>query len=325
VLLPLVVLLAGCGSKQNALSPESHPAREISTLWWNMMIGCWLGFGVIVALLVAAYIRRGRAGIPFVRDADKGGTIVVLVLGIATPIVVIATLFFIADIAIIGDTQAPAAATTKMTIHVTGHQFFWAVRYPGTKAVTANEIHIPVRTPINLEVGTADVIHSFWVPQLNRKIDTLPGQINRILLYADKPGRYRGDCAEFCGLQHAHMGMYVFAEPRAQFDAWLAREAKPAPKPSTPAARRGLAYFLSGPCSSCHTIRGTSAAGFTGPDLTHIASRLSLGAVTIHNDPTHLAEWIVDSQHFKPGNQMPELSIPRSQLSDLVAYLETLK
>jgi cytochrome c oxidase subunit 2 len=191
------------------------------------------------------------------------------------------------------------------------------VRYPGTPVVTANEIHIPVRTSVRLEVRTDDVIHSFWVPQLNRKIDTLPGRTNAIELFADAPGRYRGECAEFCGLQHAHMGVYVFADPPDKYAAWLAEQSKP--------AAAGQGEFLDH-CSSCHAIRGTSASGDVGPDLTHVASRTTLAGLTLPNDRDHLRAWIHDSQHFKPGNKMPSFTqLPGSQLDAIVSYLEGLK
>jgi len=186
-------------------------------------------------------------------------------------------------------------------------------------------LHIPVATRINLVAKTADVIHSFWVPELNRKIDTIPGQENRILLYANKVGVYRGQCAEFCGLQHAHMGTLVFVQPKAQFRAWLKKQAAPAARPTATAARRGEQAFLAGSCSSCHAIRGTSARGYVGPDLTHLASRTTLAGLTIPNSRNYLARWIVDSQHFKPGNDMPDFRLRQSQLQSLVAYLEGLK
>src|SRR6185437_2047972 len=230
--------------------------------------------------------------------------------GVAFPILLIAALFVVADIFIIQTTQAPAADATKLTIRVIGHQWWWEARYPGTTAVTANEIHIPVRTPVRVEVSTADVIHSFWVPRLNRTIDTIPGKQNAIELYADAVGRYRGQCDEFCGLQHAHMAFYVYADPPAVFRRWLANQAKPARAPAGALAARGRADFVSGPCSSCHAIRGTSASGDTGPDLTHFGSRTSIGALTAANTPSNLARWIDHAQDLKPGNQMPDFEIP---------------
>jgi cytochrome c oxidase subunit 2 len=320
--LALVLLTAGCGTDQDALHPASKPAHEIANLWWAMMIGAWAGLGIVVLLLVLAWARRRRTGM---RGGDRAAMRVVVVGGIVVPIAVLVTLFVVSDLVVIRDTQAPAANATTMTIEVIGHQWWWEVRYPGHRAVTANEIHIPVRTAIDLKTTTADVIHSFWVPALNRKVDTIPDHVNRILLYADRAGRYRGQCAEFCGLQHAHMAMVVFAQPRAQFQRWLAHESQPAAAPRSPAARRGLRVFLSGACQSCHTIRGTSADGFVGPDLTHVASRTTLGAVTIPNRRHDLADWIVDSQHVKPGNQMPNIDLRGARLQALVTYLEDLK
>jgi cytochrome c oxidase subunit 2 len=203
---------------------------------------------------------------------------------------------------------------------VTGHQWWWEARYPGTGAVTANEIHIPVRTPVRVEVQTADVIHSFWVPRLNRTIDTMPGKRNSIELYADAVGRYRGQCDEFCGLQHAHMAFYVIADPPAVFRRWLAAQSKPAA-----ASGPGRAVFMNASCANCHSIRGTAASGDVGPDLTHLQSRSTIGALTLPNTRADLREWITDSQRVKPGNQMPDIRLKGPQLNALLDYLEALK
>jgi cytochrome c oxidase subunit 2 len=208
---------------------------------------------------------------------------------------------------------------------VIGHQWFWEIRYPGTAAVTANELHIPVRTRVNLVAETADVIHSFWVPELNRKIDMVPGHPNRILLYADKPGAYRGQCGEFCGLQHTHMGVEVVAQPPAQFAAWLRAQAAPARRAQAPLAARGEAVFTRAACASCHQIRGTRARGGIGPDLTHVGGRMTLAAGTIPNRKGFLAGWILDPQHVKPGNKMPGLPLRGRDLQRLLDYLESLR
>jgi cytochrome c oxidase subunit II len=324
-----VVPLAGCGGSQNALAPESHQARDIASLFWWMMGGAWVGLGLVVGLLAWSWKRRNRRG--FGRDVEgekpgeKRSWYAVVVLGIVMPIAVISTLFVVSDLFVIKTTQAPASTTTRLTVQVIGHQWWWEVRYPGTNAVTANELHIPARTPVRIEVKTADVIHSFWVPELNRKIDTIPGRTNVIELDADQTGRYRGQCAEFCGLQHAHMAMYVFVDQPGVFRRWLAREEKPASSPSGSFAAQGERLFMNGPCSSCHAIRGTEADGFVGPDLTHVASRTTLGALTIPNDVQGLLDWIVDSQHFKPGNQMPNFQASPAKVVALVKYLGELK
>jgi cytochrome c oxidase subunit II len=323
-----VLLLAGCGGSQDALAPKSHQAKDIASLFWWMMGGAWIGLAVVVALLVVAWKRRARgaaAGGHDSRAGERAGWYVVIGAGIATPIAVIVALFVISDIFVIRTTQAPAASATRLVVQVTGHQWWWEIRYPGTRAVTANELHIPVRTPVRIDVRTADVIHSFWVPALNRKVDAIPGRTNAVELEADATGAYRGQCAEFCGLQHAHMALEVIADPPAVFRRWLAGQARPARPPATPGARDGARLFTSGACQSCHTIRGTSAAGTVGPDLTHVASRRTLAANTISNDPPNLRSWIDDSQEVKPGNDMPNLSLTGPQLDALVAYLDGLR
>jgi cytochrome c oxidase subunit II len=326
----LSTLLAGCGGSQNTLAPHSHAASDISNLFWVMTGIAFGGLALVTGLLVWAWVTRRRRGFRATDPADphpgeKPAWFVVIGGGVVFPLMVILALFIVGDWAVLNVTQAPAASSTAMTVDAVGHQWYWAFRYPGTKAVTADELHIPVDTRVNLVATTADVIHSFWVPELNRKIDTIPGRQNRILLYADKVGVYRGQCAEFCGLQHAHMGMLVDVEPKAQFRAWLRKQAAPAAAPATGLARRGEDAFLSGPCSSCHAIRGTSARGFVGPDLTHLASRTTLAGVLIPNSRSYLARWIVDSQHLKPGNQMPDFHLTGSKLDALVAYLEGLR
>jgi cytochrome c oxidase subunit II len=322
-------VLAGCGGTQSTLNPHSHQSADIANLFWVMMAVAFGGLALITGLLVFAWFRRGRRG--FGSDPDdphpgeKPSWFIVVGMGVVFPLMVVVALFIVGNGVIIRVTQAPAASSTAMTVDAIGHQWYWEFRYPGTRAVTADELHIPVRTRINLVGTTVDVIHSFWVPELNRKIDTIPGRRNRILLYANRVGVYRGDCAEFCGLQHAHMGMLVFVQPKAQFRTWLKRQAAPAATPRTTLERRGQRVFLGSSCSSCHAIRGTPARGFVGPDLTHIASRTSLAGDTIPDTRSYLARWIVDSQHFKPGNQMPDLELSGSQLRALVAYLESLK
>jgi cytochrome c oxidase subunit 2 len=212
-------------------------------------------------------------------------------------------------------TAAPTGRT-PLTIRVIGHQWWWEVRYDGSAAVTANEIHIPVRTKVTAVVTTDDVIHSFWVPELNRKVDMVPGMANRLLLVADKPGVYRGQCAEFCGLQHAHMSVEVVAEPKAAFNAWLARNARPAAHGNTVFAEN---------CSGCHQIRGTNARADVGPDLTHFASRRTIAALTLPNTPGNLREWLRDPQHVKPGNRMPNLELSEPDWTALQRYVESLR
>jgi cytochrome c oxidase subunit 2 len=310
-----LLLCAGCGSKQDVLDPHSGPARGITSLWWNMLIGSALGLAIVAGILLLAYARRNRTDGP----SDRVAWGVVLGLGFVVPILVLCSLFLFANIFLLRDTSPPAAAATPsstLTVRVIGHQFWWEIRYPVVGAVTANELHIPVRTHVQVLVYTRDVIHSFWVPQLNRKVDAIPDQVNRVVIYADKPGRYRGQCAEYCGLQHAHMGMYVFADTPVNFRAWLHQQAEP--------VRRDEPLF-DDKCGSCHTIRGTRAIGNTGPDLTHVGSRASLAALTIRNSREHMRDWLRHPQDIKPGNPMPAVRLTAAQVARLVAYLESLR
>jgi cytochrome c oxidase subunit 2 len=324
VALTCVLAFTGCGSSQNALRPDSDATGQITGLWWWMLGAAWVVFLGVVAFLVLGWRRRHKEGLPIFGQSEMASTGVVVVLGVAVPTVVLVALFVAANLFVIQTTEAPAKTSTTMTVHVIGHQWWWEFRYPGTGVVTANELHIPARTRVNMVATTGDVIHSFWVPELNRKIDTIPGKRNRILFYADRTGVYRGQCAEFCGVQHAHMSMKVFVQTPAAFRAWLADQRRPARPPRSALQRAGQQVFLHQQCSSCHTIRGTPAQGKIGPDLSHLATRSSLAANTIPNDPAHLREWVSEPQHVKPGNDMPDLNLTSSQFRAVVAYLDGL-
>jgi len=289
-------------------------------LWWVMMTGAWIGFAVIALLLFLGWWRRSRPKLPF-GGGERAATALVIGLGVGVPIVVLSLLFVWADLFVIRATDAPAASSTSLTVRVIAHQWWWEVRYPGTAAVTANEIHIPVNTRVNVVGTTGDVIHSLWVPELNRKIDLIPGRMNRMLWDADRTGIYDGRCSEFCGVQHAHRVVRVFLQPQAQIRAWLTNMSKSAMFSDS----RGEKVFLAHACSGCHQIRGTPARGLVGPDLTHLTSRTTLAAGTIPNTRDELANWIIDPQAVKPGNRMPALNLAGPDFDALLAYLRTLK
>jgi cytochrome c oxidase subunit 2 len=316
----LVLLLAGCGGNQNTLAAKSHPQHEITNVFWVVFAVSCVGFGIIALLLLLGWWRRTRPSLPG-GGGERAATIVVLGMGIALPIALLTALFVWSDLIVTRSTAAPAPGTTQMTIHVIGHQWWWEVRYDGTDVVTANEIHIPVRTRVNVKLSTADVIHSFWIPELNRKTDMIPGLANRQLLIANVPGVYRGQCSEFCGLQHAHMAVEVVAQTRPAFRAWLAHQEKPAKA----SASRGAVLFQQQACSGCHTIAGTPAHGRVGPDLTHFASRSTIASLTIPNTRANLRHWIQDPQQVKPGSKMPDLQLSNADFAALTAYLETLR
>jgi cytochrome c oxidase subunit 2 len=216
-----------------------------------------------------------------------------------------------------------------MTVDIVGHQWWWEVIYnstdPSQTVTTANEVHVPVGQPVTLKLTSADVIHSFWVPSLMGKADLIPGRNNELTFTAEKAGVYNGTCAEFCGLQHAHMGIRVVAQERKAFDFWRQAQLKPAEKPSTPSAEAGETVFETSACTLCHNISGTPASGQSGPDLTHLASRSSLAAGTLPMGRGQLAAWISDPQGIKPGAQMPDVRLAPRQLNALLDYLMGLK
>jgi cytochrome c oxidase subunit II len=317
-----VVAVAGCGGDQSVLDPGGDQASEIATVWWIMLILSALIFGVVLALVLIAVLRK-RGAKPTEDRSGGGGTRLVLVGGLVVPGVVL-TVLFVLILASLGNEQEVSAQET-LAIDVTGRQWFWDVRYPSHGVKTANEIHVPTGRPVKLRVTTNDVIHSLWVPSLARKIDMIPGQANSVVFEVDEPGVYPGQCAEFCGLQHARMGFLVVAQDPPEFERWLEAQRLPAPEPDTALGREGQQIFLGSACSYCHRVAGTNASGELGPDLTHLASRRTLGARTIPNDRGRLAGWVLDPQHFKPGNKMPGTDLDGRELQALLEYLESLR
>jgi cytochrome c oxidase subunit 2 len=314
----LVLVAAGCGGNQNTVAPASPQEHSITDLFWVMLGGSIVGFGLVVALLWLGYARRARPGLP--RDVgERGATRLVVGLGIALPIALLIALFVWSDVFVITSTAAPSRRSTSLAVNVIGHDWWWEVRYPGTQVVTANEIHIPIRTRVYVSASTADVIHSFWIPELNRKIDMIPGQTGHIVLDADRAGMFRGQCSEFCGLQHAHMAIAVVAESQQSFRRWLASNAKPAR--SAPGAQT----FLDAGCGDCHQVRGSSARGDVGPDLTHLGQRATLAALTLANTPANLDRWIRHPQAVKPGSRMPDVRLSDAQWAAIDAYLRSLR
>ena len=252
------------------------------------------------------------------------------VVGVATGLTVLILFgLTIASVSVGKIVSASVAPTGSLTIEVTGTQWWWKVRYasddPSRILQTANEIHIPVGQPIAIRGNSDDVIHSFWVPSLQGKRDLIPGRPTLEWLQADRPGEYRGQCAEFCGLQHAHMAFWVIAETPDQFKAWMNRELQPAAEPSEEDTKRGRDIFLKSACVLCHAIRGTDAAAQAGPDLTHFGSRKTIAAGTLSNTKGNLAGWIADPQGIKPGTHMATVPILPTEMQPLIDYLESLK
>jgi cytochrome c oxidase subunit 2 len=308
---------------QSVLHPAGIQAARASHLWWTVF---WICAAVWVAVAIAALlaIRRGRQGASAATDGQLGRN--VAVAGAATVIVLIAILF---ESVATGRAEDSIRTPTALRIQVTGNQWWWDVQYendiPSLQVTTANEIHIPVGRPVRIDLLSTDVIHSLWIPNLQGKIDLIPGRLNELWLQADRAGVYRGQCAEYCGLQHAKMALVVVAEPSDDFERWLAANRAPAVPPSTPLQQRGKEVVEHGPCAMCHNITGTPAGAHGGPDLTHVGSRSTIGAGTLPNTPGYLGGWIADPQHIKPGNRMPTPGLDDEQLQAVIAYLESLK
>ncbi|MFD1324193.1 cytochrome c oxidase subunit II [Micromonospora sonneratiae] len=316
-----VLVLTGCGGDSpSTLDPAGYGARRVEGLWWVLF---WISVVIFVEVMVIlgwALVFRRRVG---TRVRTNDPIRFVALTGAGLPIIILVAVYGLGlrDLAALGDHPDESA----VTIDVIGHKWWWEVRYAGTDGVTANEIHIPVDETVRVRLRTDDVLHSFWVPELMPKMDLITGRTNETWLHAERTGSYRGQCAEYCGLQHAHMSLQVVAQPRAEFDAWLTRLAAPAPTPRTEAQRRGQVAFVQGTCAACHTVRGTAANGVVGPDLSDVGARWSLGAGALPNDRGHLGGWIANPQTGKPGNAMPPQPVPAAELPNLIAYLESLK
>jgi cytochrome c oxidase subunit 2 len=304
----------------DVLDPASEAGRSIANLTWFLFVaGAIVFVGVMVALALA--IRSGRAPRAHPIDERRARRLQ-LVAGGLVPAAIVVVLFVVTVRAIGVYSATPESDATD--IEVIGWMWWWEVRYPRLGIVSANEVHIPVGRPVRLTVRTADVIHSFWVPRLHGKLDLVPGRANTLRLDATEPGVYRGQCAEYCGLQHTRMGITVVAHDADSYATWTANEQAPAATPVDSLAARGAGVFEVA-CAACHTVRGTLATGARGPDLTHLASRRAIGAGTLPNTREHLMAWVADAQRVKPGNAMPTMHLRDDDLRAVVAYLETLR
>jgi cytochrome c oxidase subunit 2 len=304
----------------SALDPAGPQAGHIAGVWWLFFGVCTVIYLAVLVALALAVTRKDGAV-----DLRRRTRLV----GAALALTVVTLLALLARSVMAGKALTAMSGTATVDVKVIGRQWWWEMQYqaqpPSQMVTTANELHIPVGQPVLLELESRDVIHSFWVPPLHGKRDLIPGHPSTTYIRADRPGLYRGQCAEFCGAQHAHMGLVVIAESPAEFQAWLARSRQLAPEPASEGARRGREVFLRGPCVMCHAVSGTIAGASAGPDLSHLASRHTLAAGTLPNGRDALTSWIRDAQAWKPGVHMPTLALPPRDLQDLVTYLETLQ
>jgi cytochrome c oxidase subunit 2 len=314
------VLLGACGSSNSPsmLDTKGQEARHLAGVWW-LMFGLAAAVYLVVAGLILFAIVRGRRE---VRETRLNDNAFIVIGGLVVPV---AILMVIAVVTVRTTTEVRQPAAGALRLDVVAHDWWWEVRYPDTGIVSANEIHVPVGRQVAVSIHTDDVIHSFWVPQLAGKLDAIPGQPNLLRFTAEKAGVYRGECAEFCGIQHANMNFLVVAESPDRFAQWEQTESQAAGLPTDDDTERGRLVFERESCAGCHTIRGTSAVGTIGPDLTHVGGRRTIGAGTVANTTTNLSDWISDSQSIKPGNRMPPVKLSADDLQALVRYLEDQK
>jgi cytochrome c oxidase subunit 2 len=317
---------------QDALRPAGVQADHIGSLW-NLTLGlCTLVFVLVLAACLVAVWRAPRAGADTEPDLSslagperRTWRVIKWATGAAT----VGLLVLLVGDVLTSRALARLPLADAVNIELVGHQWWWEARYrdadPSREFSTANELHIPVGRPVIVTLRSNDVIHSLWIPNLQGKKDLIPGRTATLRLRADRAGSYRGQCAEFCGLEHAMMALLVEAEPNQRYEAWAEQQRQPAAAPGDPVARRGHDIFVGKSCVMCHTIAGTTANAKLGPDLTHLASRRTIAAGMFPNNRGHLAGWIADPQSLKPGVNMPANALAPDDLQALLAYLETLK
>jgi cytochrome c oxidase subunit 2 len=326
------VRVAFSATNQNALKPAGVQATRIFELWNLTLIVCSVVFAAILVAFFWALLRTPSASeetspdLSSVEHPERRAHRAVLA---ATIISMLLLCGLVAADVLTDRALSRLPVDDALHIQLTGHQWWWEARYEADKGLPefalANELHVPVGRPVIVSLVAADVIHTFWAPNLHGKKDMIPGRDATIEFRADHAGTYRGQCAEFCGYEHALMAFSVVAQRTADYEAWAAHQRQPAPAPADTTAQRGLQVFMTGTCAKCHTIQGTDANGTLGPDLTHLASRQTIAAGTLANNRGNLAGWIVDPRTLKPASLMPPSRLPPDDLQALLAYLGDLK
>jgi cytochrome c oxidase subunit 2 len=328
IVLPALFGLSGCVGWQSALDPQGPQSEHLTRLIWIFTIISAVIWVAVMAVMLIAILRRAperRDPLTLQVSTERRSLTVVGGAAAATLLTVIA----LTAVSFWSQRQLYAKDPDGLVVQITGRQWWWDVRYESHKpeeiVTTANELYIPAGEPITLKLAASDVIHSFWVPSLMGKQDLIPGQDNVLRFTASRPGIYRGQCAEFCGWQHAHMGIMAVVLPKNQFESWRRAQAAPAATPNDPTRQKGAALFRSKACVMCHTVRGTPAGSRVGPDLTHFASRKSIASATLPMSRGNIAAWVVDPQGIKPGTNMPNVSLAPDEIDPLVSYLEDLR
>jgi cytochrome c oxidase subunit 2 len=326
-------VLSGCAWRQGALQPKGPKALAIADLGGVFFWITGVVFLAVVAAAIWAFVRgaqgaRDRDREPLAPEPSTERQLTRAVSASTLVSVLLLAILLVSSIAT-GQNLADFAPPKPVRIKVTAHQWWWKIEYPGDQpqdeVVTANELHVPAGLPVELELTSADVIHSFWLPNLDGKHDLIPSHVIKTTFQADAPGDYSGRCAEFCGYQHAHMDLLLVAEPPSAFQAWLAAQRQPASEPQTPSQQRGRELMEHSPCALCHTVSGTKALGGVGPDLSHVAGRRTLAAGALLQSRAGMKGWLSNPHLFKPGSEMPVVQLGPDELNSLVDYLESLQ
>ncbi len=324
----LVVLLcaAALGAwahPPNILNPHGYVAVAESHLFWIIFWIALTIFVLVMGFFLYSIIRyRARPGSPEPLQRHGNSALEITWTVIPTLVLVgvlVSTIYTLLDVI-----QQPTGVNT-ITVTAVGHQWWWEFDYPGQGVITADELHVPLNTVIHVDLRSDNVIHSFWIPDLAGKTDVIPGHDNYMWFKSNTPGAYRGECAEFCGTQHANMDFQVVVESQSDYNAWLARQKLPAAKPTSALAIQGAALFLSKTCVGCHVINGVNSGRLIGPNLTHFGSRQLIAGGVLDNNPQNLAKWLQDPQAVKPGVDMPNLHLSQQEIAALVAYLDGLQ
>lgn len=328
-ILAFVLLRFAYSLPRSPLAPAGPASGRIAHLGWFILILFLIVTVVMWALILLVASRPRGSFEEHVRYDAGGGHSWVLIGGFAIPAVILFVIF-VMGLDSMSAFPLHDGKETSAEIRVTGHQWWWEVEYLAGGVhehfITANEIHIPSGRTVDIDLVSADVIHSFWVPALHGKVDLVPGQINRIRVEAGQPGAYTGTCAEYCGRQHVHMELLVVAQTAADYERWLQDQRAEAVAPLDSQEQHGEQVFLSKPCGFCHTIRGTIAGGRVGPDLTHFGSRREIAANMLPNNDANLMAWVTHAQSLKDGAMMPNITqFNGSDLQAIVAYLRHLK
>lgn len=318
----LLLLATGCGSVLPSFNPVTQQGLAVTDLFTLVTILSVAVFLLVAGVLVYCMVRfRDRGGAEEPPQVEGNRTLEITWTGGSIALVLL--LLALGTHTMLDVDQVPPSS---MTVQVIGHQWWWQYVYPGQNVVTANELHVPVNTPVNLQLSSDDVIHSFWVPQFGWKQDLVPGHANYLVATVTSTGTFDGTCTQFCGDEHAWMRIRVVSQSTDQFNTWLQQQQAPAAAPTDPTAQRGQQVFLTNSCVNCHTISGTSANGQVGPDLSHLGSRSIIGSGVLDNTPDNLTQWIRNAQSVKPGVLMPAFdNISDADLSALATYLEGLK